>query len=423
MKTEEKNIAAFFVGLFLVAALLLPGASFAASTGYPVIPGYAPPPGGGLNAVTGGYLKNSVGQGQYLFDQAAARYGGNASLRVAATTVSVPVKAALSANAASLVRGAIMLNPTRILGTAAATVLATYGLTLVADQLMKGTPEPNALLSSSHDRVNATPGCYGVTGPWYLNGNTVMHSVVYQGEVHPFDPANGPVYIANAFQNVQCLATGNYHTYNLAYQVIAPWVNQPVPATPEDLVVALSDSSPLPEPIAAELPEVAYMPDGAPVDAPFYDFVPFHVDIGAPYMKPDGSTYQPRAVISPNGNNVTYQTYDQPLTDVNGDPVANPQPVETTLSGSEDPCINSPDRLACLDAGGGDDTKMDRETVSLDYTPQASRISGGCPAPIPVLGHSLSFQPVCDAMTMIRPLILALASVMALYILAGTVRD
>ncbi|WP_425315633.1 virulence factor TspB C-terminal domain-related protein [Sulfurimicrobium lacus] len=59
----------------------------------------------------------------------------------------------------------------------------------------------------------------------------------------------------------------------------------------------------------------------------------------------------------------------------------------------------------------------------FSYTPEAAAFSGSCPAPLSVLGRSLSFQPACDAMSLIKPLILGLASLMAGYILIGAFRE
>lgn len=86
-----------------------------------------------------------------------------------------------------------------------------------------------------------------------------------------------------------------------------------------------------------------------------------------------------------------------------------------------DPCSDNPDRVGCMNAGT-DDFKAREKTVAFEFTPEASVLTAQCPAPIQVLGHSISYQPACDAMSMIKPVVIGMAAVIAAYILIGAFR-
>lgn len=174
--------------------------------------------------------------------------------------------------------------------------------------------------------------------------------------------------------------------------------------------------SPLPD-IAPELPYAPYMPEGVPVDAPEYDFVPFRTPIGNPYTKPDGSTAQPMASVSPNGDSVTIDTYDQPLTDANGDPVPGGTPPIDTAEPVPPPkmpdiCDENPDIAAC--AKQGDVPAPDViPTHTINFSTVFSPIggTGSCPADVTTtrFGITWSYQPICDFASAIRPIVVAFA--------------
>ena len=397
------------VVLVLALAWFIPG--HAAITVTPTVDGLA------RNAVTGNYLNNRAGQLQFLFDDAARRYGASSTVTVAGKSIPLPAKVPLRQGAAAIVRGAIFANPTRLAGTAALSLLTSAGLVVIADQWMKQLPPPGDYPLNSYQAVNITPGCHGDTGPYWhaAVGQYKLLSVRYQGQAHPAGYT-----VTNTFQNVQCVATGQYAQYSIAFKVTSAPSNQPVPATILDFNV-IPDV--LPTDIAQELPGASYMEPsgGAPVDEPLFD--PADLPIGDPYVRPDGTTVQPWAKITPASNGqVTIDTYDKPILDAQGNPIADPTPIDTAEP--NDPCTLNPSSVACAELDLPEHVDVPRETVDLVYTPEDSPISGSCPAPISLpLGQSLSFDAACGAMDMIKPIVLAICGFVTMMIMLGGVRE
>lgn len=208
-------------------------------------------------------------------------------------------------------------------------------------------------------------------------------------------------------------------------QLVNPLYAEPVdsarPATQEDFEA-------LPAPPVQALAELAPQV-GVPVDDPVYE--PIDVDIGTPYTKPDGSTAQQRAKISPAGNGeVWIDTYEQPVTDSQGNPVPNAPPVDTPEQPAEQPtqCDKYPDTLGCARLGSIPDETLPTENRSIALIqPVDIGNAGQCPAPMTatVAGMTIewSFDPLCQYANALRPLVLALAWLSAGVIFIGGVRN
>jgi hypothetical protein len=251
------------------------------------------------------------------------------------------------------------------------------------------------------------------------------------------------------------------------------------PATDEDF-----DNLPNPIPrIGPELPVAPYSPQGVPVEEPQYDFQPFTQPLGQPYLRPDGSTWQSYVSVSPDGDGVIVEVGDKKIKEPNGAPVQdpsstyqpqpapqvspnpNPNPSQNPNPNSnpnaqpggqpgsqpgsqpggqpggqpgnndqgqgngnsqqqqpEDFCQKHPDSLSCLPPGSLSD-QVPKNSFSLNFSPEPVSLPSGCPQDIPVLGQSLSFGPACDAMVMLRPLLIGAASLVAGFIVVGAFKD
>lgn len=377
---EKSQLRAFVLFLFLLVVMSLSTASFAALSLSPVVPGYA---GGMLSSPVGSHTMTAANDG----------YIKPSIVNVGGKPIMVPATLRMAANAGQYVKNAMRLNPLLLAGTLALPWLIEHGMEWVNGGWQFTSTGYQYYYSADPDlRKFATPELAG------------QFACTYSG--FTYDSMSNP-------QTAVCFANGNWYTRSI-YQFVS---NQTVPATDSDWD-ALPD--PLPD-LAVELPYAPYMPEGIPVDAPNYDFAPMSVPLGEPYTKPDGSSAQPMAKVSPNGDLVTVDTYDQPLTDSQGQPLTNSMPQDTPEP-QPDPCVQNPDRIGCMQAGS-DSFEVLRNTVNFDFTPEASPLSGVCPAPISVLGQQLSYQPACDAMVMIRPAVLGMASVMAAFILFGAFRE
>lgn len=189
-----------------------------------------------------------------------------------------------------------------------------------------------------------------------------------------------------------------------------------------------ADFDALPAPPAAALAELAPQ-TGVPVDAPVYE--PMTVEVGTPYTRPDGSTAQPMATISPAGDGqVWIDTFDQPLTDPSGVPYPSPPPPEDTqeMVASDTQCDKYPHTLGCanLDTPEAETLGTEDRSIAL-IAPVSIDGAGTCPAPLSTtvggITITMPFDALCQYATTLRPLVLALAWLSAGVIFIGGVRN
>jgi hypothetical protein len=150
------------------------------------------------------------------------------------------------------------------------------------------------------------------------------------------------------------------------------------------------------------------------------------VPVGEPYSKPDGSTAQPMAKISPNGDMVTVDTYDQPLTDPQGNPLPDAAP-QDTLEPAPDPdiCAKNPDSLMCAKLGTIPEAELVPTTeLPIDATVTSVGGQGQCPANVSLPhGITWSYEPICNFASAIKPFILGFAWLTFAFIVAGVSRS
>jgi hypothetical protein len=100
---------------------------------------------------------------------------------------------------------------------------------------------------------------------------------------------------------------------------------------------------------------------------------------------------------------------------------------DATNEDSKSECEKSPDTLGCakLDTP---DTPVPKSTKNVDYAPDNLGFgSGACPSPISASAagrtYTISYQPMCDLATnVLRPVLLAMAALMAYFMVVGGVR-
>lgn len=389
---EKTQLQVFLVFLFIVASMALAQASFAAVVLTPAVAGYSASAGRFASAA-----------GSFTMTAANDGYIAQSVVNVAGKAVTLPATLRMAANAGQIATAGMRLNPWGIAATLALPWLLDKGLSYVNGQWLKAQP------------VSGSPYTYGGVDAWPSST-----SGDYCGcSTQPSPSCNGVYSTApggfGPYGGCDCGSAATWISHDLGSGCAVPKTASSVPATDSDWA-ALPD--PLPA-VAPELPYAPYLPEGVPVSQP--EFSPSDVPLGNPYTKPDGSTAQSRAKISPAGDGqVTVSTYELQVTDAQGQPVSNPTP-QATPDQQPDPCDQHPERLGCMPAGT-DSFAVPTSSVPLSFTPEAAPFSGTCPAPISVLGQSISFQSSCDAMTMIRPLVLAFAAVMAAFILLDTFR-
>lgn len=417
MKNDLTNLIAFFVGIFIAAALLLPGAAFAALAMVPNVPGYSSS-SGAYRAPAGSFTAAANG----------SSYGATGTVTVSGKPVTVPAKMRMASNAGQMVKSAMRLNPWMIAGTLAAGYLADQGISWLDDQQQWVKVPPAELVHVGGWRVGTiVPNVYkDVPQEWCAaTAEFYNKSPVTTCQGTPGSSISATIgglgYSASWTKTNWCPAG-----YTLSN---GSCVGAPAPMSDPDWY-DLPD--PLPT-VAPELPYAPYMPNGAPVENPNYDFAPFSVPIGEPYAKPDGSTAQPMAKVSPNGDAITIDTYIDPLTNPDGTPVDNPQPQDTPEPAPDQKtdCDKYPASLGCLELGEVSDMSVGSEEMGIAAISPVTKGSlsgtGTCPADLTTefMGEtiSLSWALPCQAAKMMKPLVLLVAWLSAGLIFIGGVRQ
>lgn len=382
----------FIVALFILMAMTLSQRSQAAVNLAPTVSGYGAGmltgSGHTLTAANDGYIKPAI-----------TNVGGKA--------ITVPATMRMAANAGNYAKSMMRLNPYLLVGTLALGWLIENQM-ILEDGVLMYTPSEYTFTSAGAGCNNPLPqsqfeACVRSSAPAYYNFTFTYDYPAASVCVHR-DGDAGCWYFGQIFA-----ATGT-----------------PRPATEQDML-ALPDPLPV---IAPELPSAPYMPEGVPVDPPEYDFVPFSVPLGQPYTKPDGSTAQPMAKVSPNEELITVDTYDEPLTDPNGNPLADPAPQDTPepVPEQKTDCEKFPESLGCAQLGTASDVPIGTESRSIAaIAPVSVGGAGACPSPLTAsfMGQTVSFSydMPCQFATSLKPLILAIAWLSAGLIFIGGVRQ
>jgi hypothetical protein len=422
MSRDCDRLMGFFVFLFLLLVLLFPGASWAATTIIPDVPGYS----GGVNP---GYTPSAATASRYA-SQAASysaptkSYPVTGKITLASKALAVPGSASLTSNAGSLVKGAMQLHPGKLVGTLAAGWLMSQGLEYLNDQWFKdsgqgtleGVHAPIYSMADGAMCINTHSGqlpaqvtsCFLIMGGGGSDSGVSGCPVIAEtpGDGNPYNDHMTYLVPRNPFPN-GCSLVDPIKT----------------PATPADF-----DS--LPDPtddpgVAGELAKgPGYMPEGAPVNPPQYQTG--NHPLGTPYKAPDGSTVQPMASVTNNStinnHSVTVTTYNITTHNSSGVPLDNPVPVPTDEKQSF--CEENPKSVGCIELGtpeAGD--VLPRTEIPITFEPIDVGGNATCPAPnvMSVGGYSIpiEYDSICHYATSLNPVVIALSYLTALMIVFG----
>lgn len=175
---------------------------------------------------------------------------------------------------------------------------------------------------------------------------------------------------------------------------------------------------------------------GQPTPIKGSQFTPFSEWMGDPYFK-DGNWYRDRMDVSPSGTTSSPTRVKVDVGPVKLQGQTDPNTVPDTgpaggTGGAPQPekekptfCEANPMSIACVELGQLEDKPLEvvELPVNVTYTPWGAS-NAQCPAPttIPLWGGdsiSVTYQPVCDFVTTLRPLIIALAFFIAGLIITG----
>lgn len=410
---EMNQIRVFLAFLFVFAVMTLSQTVMAASSAVPSVPGYA---NGGFKAAAGSFTMMAANEG----------YIKPSVVNVGGRSITVPATLRMAANAGQYAKNAMRFNPYVLAGTLAAGYLLENGLEYSGAEWNKtvpaeGTyPDGKTWTTSSTTTGDCRSGSLGCSEEAASYAAFRLNQPTHTYEGCSYSGGANPRQYICAFRylppNAHITSTTNVYIYRTANDP----ANTVRPASDDDW-----DSLPDPLPsVAPELPNAPYMPDGVPVEPPSYEFAPMNVPVGSPYTKPDGSTWQPMASVSPGGDDVVIDTYDQPINDPQGNPVPNPTPSDTP----EPPpnhCEQNPNTIGCAqfgDAGTAEAIPTTTLPATVSVTPVGG--SGVCPADVVTtrFGITWTYQPICDFASAVRPFVLGFAWLSFAFVVAGAVR-
>lgn len=411
--------------------------------------GYAqltPPPGFGGGGAGPFTFAASAAANQETFGRVIHQAAGPTT-NVGGQLVRMSASYRFAANAPLYAARAIFLNPYVAAGVGIAAWLAASKLSWdsASKQWVKA-PDGDGYEYSSADNL------------WYSSAQAACAAgLAYQqaqGRMHKQIVADGVDMVQN-----RCIYRWSYGgTYagQGAFIKRAVPPGQSTPVTQAQFESILNPANqvgwPMPSTVPLELPPGTALPveqpfiNPAPGESPAHRpmFVPSGNPVPNPNFNPElapGPGNQPfiqpgvRIVPTPTASNpwqVSLEPVDRPV--ASAEP--SPDPTVEQGPGSEDKpreeksdlCEKYPDILACQKLDQPEEEKLKTVESQFEFTPESGFSGAGvCPAPINVaLGgqqFSISWQPFCNSLSMIRPLVLAFAWLAAAFIILGARSD
>ena len=373
-------------GFFLV---FVASSSFAAAV--PLFPGT------GIAATSSGFTTAANFTGQF----SAAAFNSNFTTNVGGKAVTMPAAMRLAANAGQFAVSAVRLNPAALVGTAVASWLLGYGLEWINGQWQKSESAsvPSDALCGMTALQCATSGgspSYATLSPRWIgiSGGSCIAGLPDYPHI-----------------TIPCGMTGQ---------------PQKRPATETDWA-AIPQNAPLPDPVAGELAS-----KGVPLPLEVPHIGPQDIPLGDPYVDPvTGKRYQDKARVTPRADSKTadVQTYKQEVDEAGNPKKQEDGQTEKPPEEQTDFCKKNPDAISCMPEGQTDDQELQTKNIGSGITPVSVGGQGQCMADktlsMATMGKSITFtyKPICDLASMVRPLILALAWLLAGWIMVGAVKD
>lgn len=207
------------------------------------------------------------------------------------------------------------------------------------------------------------------------------------------------------------------------------------PATVEDFEIAIASQTDWPATSKIDEALRDAVKAGAPLALPKPAQITGPLEVSYPpttVTNPDGSrtittkketiTYGPDGAIKVD-TETTVKTFDAAGTQT-GTSVITESPKVPEPEPQTD-CEKVPDALGCIKLGEAPaPEKLSKTNVAVSVVAQSFSGGGSCPSPLSftVIGHSyaVSYQPLCDRLIILKALFMAMAGVMAAFILADS---
>lgn len=377
------------------------------------------------------------------------RIAANASLNIGGKTVSLAAKVPLAANAARVAALAIYAHPAVRVGVGVATWVGLTGYLYNATRGAWEQPDSAAIPSDGYE--------YSAGAGWHGSAQSACSAYLVQaqasGSMHPDIVADGVTANDCIFRWSVGGPLQGYQLYQKRSDPSCPsgWYKTPagcvqtapgVPVTVEKFAEELA-KHPMPPAVLPELPfdlpvqvpyfEPLFVPTGDPVKNPNYDPTKPQTGENQPYVQP-GVKVDP-ANDAKNPFQVDLKPVNRPVDNPQGsrDPVPSTDPggsgdgdkPRDPEKDERDLCEKNPEILACQKLSEPEDKeKLPVKEVEFNFTPE-SGFSGNAVCPpdtvVTVVGHTISvpWHKFCDSLEMIRPMMLAMAWLMAAFILIG----
>lgn len=359
----------------------------------------------------------------------AASFSGSFTTNVGGKSVVMPASMRLAANAPQFAANAVRLNPTSLLTSAVVAWLLSAGLEWINGQWQVRVPD-TVPVSGVYYWIGSNPVCKSVSASCSFQ-TTIQERFTELAKTTGYTnyQLSGSCTVNSGSSTVVCpysfrdksgaTLTGNITIY---YGGVASPQYQP--STESDWAKLVD----IPDPVANDLAKTVALPLQNPEFNPPYVDVP----LGEPYVDPvTGKRYQDKARITPqsDGKTADVQTTKQEV-DEAGEPVTDPATgVEKPPEKQDDFCKQNPDSLACMEKGEPDELDLETRSNGSMVSPVSVGGAGHCMADktlaMATMGRSITFtyKPICDLASMVRPLILALAWLLAGWIMVGAVKE
>lgn len=378
------------------------------------------------------------------------RIAANAALTVNGKTIPVPAKLPLGSGAARVAAAAIYLHPGLRAAAAVATWVGAAGFIYNASKGIWEKPDSNANVSDGNEYSMVGENSWhstkqGACSSYSPSGMTIISATV-SGSGCQFTYRTEGSTVERTMQGhlearPSSCPSGWYSTSAGCVQ------NSPMkPVTQDDFVQQVPDARPMPPELPGvvwpaswpvEVPEIRpmFIPTGNPVKNPSYDPAKPTSPDNQPWLQP-GVKLTPAPTPSSPWN-VDLQPVNRPVDNPNPnpDPVVDPVPNPDGSGDADKPrdpekdqrdlCEKYPDILACQKMEVEDDNlKLPVKDVDFSFTPE-SGFAGNAVCPpdtvVSVSGYTvaLPWSKFCNSLEMIRPMMLAMAWLMAAFILIG----
>ena len=369
-----------------------------------------------LPSNVGGVPGSYVTGGPAVFDGAAFNSGLRAT--VGGKPYIAPAAWRLAANAPTSAVRIVRATPSLFIATVVLPWLLEYGIEWLNNQWSVRETGKTFDIGRCSTGISGVPYQYGVS----LDVCVEYARAAIQAANPTYEIKFSTIYNVQYLRWTAQKSGGNLETWN-----VGSWIKSGTQTDPDTIRPATEDDwnkvTSITDPVSTVL-----APHGLPLQNPKVNVQPQKLPLSDPYYDPvDKKWYRTVAIVTPAADGQTAQVEiakqevdpetKEDIVDNSGSPVTKEE---------TDFCDLHPDSLACIQTGEAEDIDLEKRDVGQVITPVPIG-AGSCPAPRVLSTRAgaltFSYQPICDFATLINPVVVALAWLLAGYILLGAVKN